>query len=1149
MSNIGISSGAFRSKSAILAAHFGSNCSFVGENAFKDCINLTQINDDNVIEEIGLGAFMSTGLQSATFNIVSSIGSSAFQYCSNLKYISIPYCANIPNNAFEGCSELSSISISVNDNSSTTTIGKSAFKGCTNLSKAGVVYNTIIDNCAFQDCEKLSDIKLDDCVKIGYSAFYGCGNISKISLSKCSGIQDNAFFNCNNLKSVYLNNISSMCYLGSHVFYMGAVSTPTINESVKFYVPANLYERYKNDPTWKPYWDNIFQMVNDNQIIYTTSDNKKIEGIDDIDYITKHAYGLIEFNSTVLKLTEDIFKSKENLTSVIIPSECKEIGENAFNGCKNLIDVEIPKGLTNIGAFAFHDAFQHSDSESAITFEIPYSVKSIGEGAFGGCTSITNFNGNGSPLIKYWSQAIVYNKTLICVLPKVIRPIIDITQNIDKNITRLGEKCFYKCENLRRVDISENITEIGNNAFEGCKNLREVHFHGSLPNIGTTIFGVIDDIRDDFKIFIPEDKLKDYYNKDINGILQYYSRYIHPMPAATNSLIYYSTEEYKIPIPTVKTDKKLNSFTKEYYYIATSTSSQTLINIPSSYFQKNRTVTDVILNENVKMISTKAFFDCSSLKYIYLPDTITGLYDGCFCGCISLTNIHIPSRCIYFGDSIFYGCVNLKEFNTYPNASTINSISDDGRCYITNNKLQLFAPGQLSTYKELHYTIPIGITEISKSAFKGTAIVEITLQPTTTTIGESAFEGCTKLERIYDWSGVTAIGKAAFSGCVNIGGNIGMPSNLTSIMSYAFYRCENMNITNDFPDSITSIGEYAFYGCKKFMNSRVLNLTNIKNINKYTFYNCTSLTAVNMNDNITKIDNSAFDGCKKLTNITISDNTKLETIGDYAFYNCTNLAPLNLSNAKFLHTIGKYAFYNCTAYQTSIDLSSITTIGAGCFCDSGITELIINSMASMNDSRTYLSEIPVDAFKNCTQLQNIKITSRNLETIKSNSFSGCSALKTIMLTSTSGVKEIGESAFEGCTGLTHIYNYKASYLNTKNILTDTITTIYNRAFYGCVNLNNITLPTGLTYLGHQCFDPLNSVNRLNVTIPDGLTTPPQFPITSSLPFGDPSSYLPLKIHIPINILSTYKEDEFWGKYTDYMWPSTYKEDDNIRPVP
>src|ERR1035437_8803621 len=185
-----------------------------------------------------------------------------------------------------------------------------------------------------------------------------------------------------------------------------------------------------------------------------------------------------------------------------------------------------------------------------------------------------------------------------------------------------------------------------------------------------------------------------------------------------------------------------------------------------------------------------------------------------------------------------------------------------------------------------------------------------------TTIGYSAFSGCTSLSAItvdalnsiyssvdgvlFNQSQTTLIlcpqGKA---------GSYTMPNSVTTIGSSAFSSCTSLtNVT--IGNSVTSIGSGAFYGCSSLTSITIPN--SVTSIGSSAFSSCTGLASVTIGNSVTSVGDYAFSGCRNLTSVTIGNS--VTSIGTYAFYYCSGLTSVTIGNS--VTNIWSLAFYWCT---------------------------------------------------------------------------------------------------------------------------------------------------------------------------------------------------------------------------------------------
>ncbi len=223
-----------------------------------------------------------------------------------------------------------------------------------------------------------------------------------------------------------------------------------------------------------------------------------------------------------------------------------------------------------------------------------------------------------------------------------------------------------------------------------------------------------------------------------------------------------------------------------------------------------------------------------------------------------------------------------------------------------------------------------------------------------------------------------------------------------------------------------------------------------------------SVTYNSVTYSVTSIGRNAFYECRSLTSIEIPNS--VISIGDYAFCYCSGLAPsIEIPNS--VTSIGVNAFYGCSALTSVTIPNSVTSIGNGAFSGcSALTSPLYNSHVFVflptSFSGTYtipdgIESIAGSAFSGCSGLTSVTIPN-SVTSIGVNAFSSCSGLTSITIPNS--VTSIGNNAFYGCSGLTSV------------TIPNSVTSIGNNAFYGCSGLTSMEAPAGF-------FDVINDENR------------------------------------------------------------------------
>ena len=956
------------------------------------------------------------------------------------------------------------------DGKSVTRIGNNAFEKSS--AKEIVIPDSVteIGSQAFSGCGKLTGVSIPNSVTmIRDRAFFDCNSLASITIpDSVTDIELQAFCNCTSLKSVTIP--ASVTYIGDEAFgYYSDIDGSEIKkvDGFKINYVKNTYGHYY--ATKNGFSDEDCLLTN--ELDDGTLEISNYAG----NSATYEIPGEID-GKKVVRIGDNAFIDCTELTSVTIPDSVTDIRWRAFYNCVSLKSVTIPKSVTYIDNYAFG---YYYDSDSFGTkkidgFKINYvknthgHMYAIKNGFTDEACLLTNELDDGTlEITKY------VGNSATCVIPSEIdgKKVTQIGYNafssrteltsitIPDGVTIIGNSAFSDCTSLETVTIPNSVTHIYPRAFYNCTSLKEVTIPASVTVIRDEAFGYYYDTdssetkkADGFKINYVNNTQGHWYAIK-NGFTDGACFVVNELGDGTVEITGYAGNSATCVIPDEIDGKKVTR-------------------IGNSAFKDRTELTSVTIPDGVTYIVDCAFFGCTSLETVTIPNSVINICSSAFRNCTSLKEVTIPASVTniedhafgYYYDSDSSEIKKVDGFkinyvkNTYGHYyATENGFTDEA-CLLTNE----LNDGTLEISKY-----------VGKSATSATYAIPGEINgKKVTKIGDSAFMFCTSLTSVTIPDGVTSIDVAAFLGCTSLT-SVTIPDSVTSIKSKAFFNCTSLKSVT-IPASVTNIniGDYALgyyeiyntdscewemykvdgfkinyvkntyghmYALKNGFTDEACLLTNelddgTLEITKYAGNSATCVIPGEINGKkVTEIGDSAFKGCTELTSITIPDG--VTGIGNKAFSDCTSLETVTIPAS--VTYVRDSAFYGCTSLKSVTIPESVTYIGGYAFAECYSLKYA--------DIPANVSGIGLSPFCNCRSLENINTDEANK-----------------WYTTVDGVLYDKDK--------TELINYPAGKKDSSYVIPEGIRTIREKAFYGCLNLCELTIPDSVTEIESGAFE-------------------------------------------------------------------------------
>ncbi|MBQ8380420.1 MAG: leucine-rich repeat protein [Clostridia bacterium] len=685
----------------------GKPVTAIAEGALSNNGKLTSFTINSKVKEIPKKAFYNcNALISVTIpeNVVK-IGPNAFQSCRSLTKVDIPSGVTvIEEYAFSYCRALTEASLSPE----TTKIGGYAFSDCMALTKINIPDKvTSIGEYAFSGCNSATELHLSAVLEsIGDYAFYYCQLIDEVVIpDTVTGIGEGAFESCAKIPSITLPE--SVTSIGDRAFaFCELLADIQVGENLEavgrnILLDTAYYNDYAEDVVYLGNW--IIACKNPEVSAgkdLTPLIKEGTIGIADLAF--RGCNGFTGVNLPDIKYVGDYaFYGCEKLVNVYLGPEAVRIGDYAFTLCTSLKQLNRLQNtkITYIGDFAFNGCSKLGSSMSPIN--LPDTVESIGTQAFNNTLVPSKF---GVLYVSNWVVGTSGNFFIGDV-------------QIEDGTVGIADYSFNQCLFTGKIIFPPTVESIGRGAFLACTNLRIEEFSRNLKKIddyafylcSNALFGTAEEYME-YHLTLPDGLeyigRSAFYQTSMLGLTVPGScKYIGEFAFYGCSLLG-SLQEYNLSEDGSEEGSEGEESTGPEY--------------SDSNVKKVRY--HLILEEGIEEIGSRAFFGCSGLIDLTIPDSLTTLGIRAFYKCESLENVVIGASLTEVPAYSFYGCVELE-----------------------------------------NVVFPHSIKTIDKYAFRGCEkLAELNLPADLKTIGKYAFHGCIALTNLSLPKGVTYVGDFAF---------------------------------------------------------------------------------------------------------------------------------------------------------------------------------------------------------------------------------------------------------------------------------------------------------------------------------------------------------------------------------------------------
>jgi len=736
-----------------------------------------------------------------------------------------------------------------------------------------------------------------------------------------------------------------------------------------------------------------------------------------------HSLDSVSISDDTYSIGQSVFENCTSLRSIKLPDSLYTLFPRTFSECTKLQRIETGKYISYIPS----NVFVNCNSLKEVV--LGNAVNSIWDYAFSSCPSLSSLimgkrsSGNKMAAIRIGEyafencpiQKVELNKNMSCTESSTSCFINTTTLKIltiGDSVTTLPDQAFSGCSSIGSLKLPKSIIKIGKNAFFGCSGLSAFQLDSA-----NTSFSCQDGIL---------------FNKKRNKLMIYPAgkQGNYAIPASVDTVSDYAFSGAKgltnLIVPSTINCISTYAFSKctalkTVRFMNEDGTSLTPISVDRMAFDSCSNIEylhiDRYFGTNQKV---SPFRELAKLDSVFIGNKATFIYDNFFTNCTALKKVVIgddscrPGDSITIGTNAFWGCSSLKYL--YLNES-IGSYSS-GFTFVDSIRLgpsvRSIGSGAFSNCDRLKFIqIPSNVIQLGSGAFNGCdSLVQISLTDSITKIGNNCFGGCLSLKSITIPVNIKTIGYQMFEGCKSLE-TVLMSDQITEIDNIAFIDCSSLK-NFKWPKSLKRVGYMAFSGCRSLPTIELNNSVTI--LEEYAFSGCSRVTDLTLSSGLTTILANTFSDCTSLKKLVLPNS--ITYVYANSFTNCSRLKSIIIGEntgtvLKTTIDFGAYPFPGC---------DSVTYIEINRNIRDNTSSAPFISFKELTDAKISesVTSLPSSVFMDCSKLKNLEMLG-SIQTIGHSAFALCKSLENITLPKT--LTSLSHYVFIQCTNFKHVWSY------------------------------------------------------------------------------------------------------------------------------